>query len=83
MSYYLILFRSLTYAQRGAAALERAGITAQIMRAPKSVSKAGCGYCIRISQRWFPDALQILRRTGLDPLQVYRTSGGGYEEVAL
>lgn len=31
MLYYLIVCRSLTYAQRTAAALERAGITAHIL----------------------------------------------------
>lgn len=35
MLYYLIVCRSLTYAQRTASALERAGITAHIMRSPK------------------------------------------------
>ena len=34
MVYYLIVCRSLTYAQRTASALERAGITAHILRSP-------------------------------------------------
>lgn len=41
MLYYLIVCRSLTYAQRTAAALERAGITARILRSPKSVAGRG------------------------------------------
>ena len=40
MLYYLIVCRSLTYAQRTAAALERAGITAHILRSPKSIAGA-------------------------------------------
>lgn len=42
MLYYLIVCRSLTYAQRTAAALERAGITAHILRSPKSIAGEGC-----------------------------------------
>ena len=38
MVYYLIVCRSLTYAQRTASALERAGITAHILRSPKMIS---------------------------------------------
>ena len=38
MVYYLILCRSLTYAQRTAAALERAGIGSHVFRAPRAVA---------------------------------------------
>ena len=41
MVYYLIICRSLTYAQRTAAVLERAGITARILRSPKSIAGDG------------------------------------------
>ena len=41
MVYYLIVCRSLTYAQRTASALERAGITAHILRSPKMISGEG------------------------------------------
>lgn len=41
MLYYLIVCRSLTYAQRTAAALERAGITAHILRSPRALRGRG------------------------------------------
>lgn len=44
MVYYLIVCRSLTYAQRTASALERAGITAHILRSPKMISGEGCSH---------------------------------------
>ena len=37
--YCLIMCRSLTYAQRSSQVLERAGITATVLKAPQSVSK--------------------------------------------
>ena len=67
MLYYLIVCRSLTYAQRTAAALERAGISAYIMRSPKSIAGEGCSHSVKIAQRHLTQALQILNRAGLSP----------------
>jgi hypothetical protein len=84
MLYYLIVCRSLTYAQRTAAALERAGITARVLRSPKSIAGEGCSHSVKISQRNLPDALRILQRVGLTPKRIYITAGdGSYQEVAL
>ncbi len=84
MLYYLIVCRSLTYAQRTAAALERAGITARILRSPKSVAGEGCSHSVKISQRRLPDALRVLERAGLSPKRVFITAGeGSYQEVEL
>ena len=82
MPYYLILCRSLTYAQRTATALERAGITARILRTPKSVSGEGCSHSVRVTERDLSDALDVLRRTGLEPKHIFvRAQNGEYQEV--
>ena len=84
MLYYLIICRSLTYAQRTAAALERSGITARIQRTPSSIAGEGCSHCVRISQRYLPEALKALERAGLTPKRIYITAGeGSYQEVGL
>lgn len=84
MLYYLIVCRSLTYAQRTAAALERTGITARTLRTPKDIATNGCSYCVKLSQRNLPDALVVLRRAGLTPKGIYITAGdGSYQEVSL
>ena len=84
MLYYLIVCRSLTYAQRTAAALERAGITARVLRSPKSISGEGCSHSVKISQRNLPDSLRVLQRVGLTPKRFYIPAGdGSYQEVAL
>ncbi len=84
MIYYLIMCRSLTYAQRTAAALERAGITARILRTPKSIAGEGCSHSVKVSQRNLSDALAVLHRNGLSPLRIYLTnSDGSYREVSL
>ncbi len=83
MVYYLIICRSLTYAQKTAAVLERAGITAHIMRAPKILSESGCSHAVKVAERNLTDALQTLKRVGLSPERVYIMSAdGSYKEVS-
>ncbi len=84
MVYYLIICRSLTYAQRTAAMLERAGITAHIMRAPKIISDSGCTHAVKVSERRLSEALTVLKRVELMPKRVYIMSAdGSYKEVNL
>lgn len=84
MVYYLIICRSLTYAQRTAQALERAGITAHILRSPKSVTGEGCSHAVKVSERNLADALMVLARVGLTPRRVFIIAGdGSYKEVRL
>lgn len=84
MVYYLIVCRSLTFAQRTAAALERAGITAHILRSPKAISGEGCSHSVKISQRRLAQALVVLKKVDLSPRQIYITEAdGSYREVQL
>lgn len=84
MLYYLIICRSLTYAQRTAAALGRAGITAHIFRTPRQIAGEGCSHCVRIRQQDLEDSLAVLRQADLSPKRVFLSGdGGGYQEVAL
>ena len=84
MVYYLIVCRSLTYAQRTAGALERAGITAYILRSPRIIAGEGCSHSVKVSERNLARALLVLERVGLSPRRIYIMSGdGGYKEVLL
>lgn len=79
---YLILCRSLTYAQRTARVLERLGISGHIMRTPRKLSGEGCGYCVKISGQWLGKALTALNEQGLGPKQVYIQNGNdSFSEV--
>lgn len=82
MLYYLFQCRSLTYAQRTAAILERSGISCYFMRTPRRLAGEGCSYCVKLSDRNAEDAFRILLRAGLPPIRIFRPdSGGGYREV--
>ena len=84
MLYYLIVCRTLTYAQRTAAALERTGIHARILRSPKSISGEGCSHCVRVARRDLDAALIVLNGAGLSPKRVFSAQNdGSYTEILL
>ena len=77
MVYYLIMCRSLTYAQKVARTLERAGVTATVMRTPKGISKEGCSYCVKISERRFAQAMRALKESETPFTRVYKQAQSG------
>ena len=84
MAYYLIICRSLTYAQRTVNVLERYGISAYIMRTPRTIAGEGCSHAVRVSQRRMPDAMRALSRAGMPAQRVFVLEpDGSYREVAL
>ena len=68
--HYLLSFRSLTYAQRAARILERAGITGTVSRVPKAAATRGCAYCVIVAARHKDRALAILASAGITPERV-------------
>jgi hypothetical protein len=79
---YLLMCRSLTYAQQGARVLERVGITATVSRAPKTITNRGCAYCIIVSSRAKERALALLSAAQLRPERVLlRREDGSVQEV--
>ena len=83
MEHYLILARSVTYAQRMQSTLSRAGIRCQIYRAPRDLTALGCAYAVRLAIHDLPPALTALHRESLDPVQIFLFQHGFYQEVIL
>ena len=78
---YLILCRSLTYAQRAEALLERRGIDAPILKAPLRLRERGCGYALSVTRR-IREAAALLRENHLLTGRIYaRLDDGEYREV--
>jgi hypothetical protein len=74
----------LTYAQRVANALERAGLSARVLRSPGAISPRGCSYSVRIGPKALSRALTVLNGTGLPYEGIYvGSSDQGYQEVEL
>ena len=82
MEYYLILARSVSYAQRMQRELERAGVRCQLFRAPRDLTDRGCAYVLRIAVPELSRALTVLHRASLDPVQIFLHQHGFYQEVA-
>ncbi len=84
MVYYLIICRSLTYAQRTAKILEKSGITSYLIRTPKNLVKDGCGHAVKVAQKNLEPALRTLKSTDLYPKHLFITFGDNqYREVNL
>ena len=83
MNHYDITFRSVTYAQRGEAALRSAGIRCNLGRAPRDMEERGCGYRLRLSREDVYRALEVLRSKQIPFRKVYAFMSGSWEEVAL
>ncbi len=84
MSDYVIVCRSLTYAQRGVRVLTMAGFSGNIRRTPSEIAKEGCSYSIFLRKADIGYAVYLLRRSGIEPRKVYKYSNGGsLEEVTL
>ena len=81
MEHYLIIARSVTYAQRMQRALARSGIRSRIFRAPRDLTGRGCAYAVQIADSALTAALTALHRESLDPVQIFLTQRGTYQEV--
>lgn len=77
MLHYLLMCKSLTYAQRSALVLERIGITAIITKAPKSATGQGCNYSVKVSEKNLVRAISALKEAALGPTRVFMVSHDG------
>jgi hypothetical protein len=82
--YYLLICRSLTYAQRTAKALERTGITAIVTKVPQIISSDGCGYCVKVSAKNVSNAMIALKDAEMFPVKIFVLyADGNYNEVSI
>ena len=73
MQTYLITFRSVTYAQRGARLLESLGIRCRLRRTPRWLETRGCGYALELEQ--WQTAAQALEEQKIPRQKIYRLRG--------
>ena len=80
----IILFRSLTYAQRGVRLLSGSGIPATLIKAPAETTTRGCAYAAVIARRRLREAVALLDGADLPHGLLFEPdSSGGYTEVLL
>ena len=83
MEHYLILARSVTYAQRMQRAVTGVGVRCQMFRAPRDLSESGCAYAIKVSREEMEKALNAIYKAGLGPVRVFWYQQGMYREVSV
>lgn len=82
MEQYLIMCRSLTYAQKALYTLERGGVRSSLVKVPQSVSHTGCSYGIRVSLKSLYSGIELLRSKNVSFGKVFRyMQDGSLEEV--
>ncbi len=81
MTQYLIMCKSLTYAQRAQKQLERLGINAAVVKAPQGLNTSGCGYAVSL-YRSIDEAISLLKSKNMINGKIFRrTAMGDYIEV--
>ena len=65
MKYYYFVFRSLTFAQKGSRALDKAGLSSSICRPPSELNSEGCAYSLKVNETKKTAALSALNRAGI------------------
>ncbi len=63
LRYYIIMCRSLTYAQRAVRLLEQSGLFAVLSKAPQELTDGGCNYGVKIRLRDLDKAQEALKRS--------------------
>lgn len=77
MNQYIIMCRSLTYAQRASRVLERAGVFSSITKAPMGVSPEGCTYGVKLRTANIAEPLNTVRAAGIKTGKVYAIQPDG------
>ena len=80
----IILFRSLTHAQRGVRALGAGGVPATLIKAPAGLSDRGCAYGAGVTSRQIAYAVKLLNDQNFPHGKVFLADEDGiYKEVAM
>lgn len=83
MNHYLIVCRSVTYAQRMARTLQRAALACHIVQIPQGLVPSGCGYAVRIREGDLSLALRAIGQINMRPVALFLDNGISYTEVPL
>ena len=81
MPFFIITFRSVTYAQRGENLLKSARFRCNLSRTPRWTEEQGCGYALRVYCEDISRAAELLRREGIPLRRIYFQRQDGSVEV--
>lgn len=73
----LILFKSVTYAQRGGRVLAQKGISSYMIRSQAALGGGSCSYALKVRPETLSKALAVLNETNIPYGKVYQTDPMG------
>lgn len=83
MKYVYLTFRSVTAAMEAGRLLERAGLSARLLRTPEQLRSRGCGYSLRMRIQDLPEGKLLLNQYGAAPEKYFQElASGSWQEVA-
>ena len=71
MTYFLITFRSITFAQQAQHILRSYFLDCTLQRTPKELAERGCGYCLRVRESDAQNAVDRIRQHNISFGKVY------------
>ena len=81
MNDYDFTFRSVTAAMQGGQLLRQNGVPAATVRTPMELRQQGCGYSLRVGERVYRRAKELLDRANTPYRRLYRRQDGQWQEV--
>ena len=63
---YMIILRSVTYAQRAVRVLSKNGISGHVVRPDIKMINGGCGFAVKVSETYLAEAIETLKRSSFD-----------------
>ena len=73
----LILFKSVTYAQRGGRVLAQRGISSYMIRSQAALGGGSCSYALKVRPELLQRSLAALNETNIPYGKVYQTDRSG------
>jgi hypothetical protein len=65
------LFSSITYAMKAKNRLEASSIRAVIIRPPKQIPCSSCSYCVKINEKNYDRAYEVLKHEGIKVVSAF------------
>ena len=81
MDYAIIILSSVTHANRVKSECEKKGIFASVGHTPKSLSKKGCSFMVRVKLKDLKYVKEIVDKLLLKTYGIYRQSAEGRYDI--
>ena len=80
----VIIFKSVTYAQRAERILAKKGITSNIIKAPFGKNAGSCAYGVKLNDKYIAQACDIIREVKLPYTDIMvKQPDGTYRRLEL